>query len=302
MDVPKTIREVLMKLKQSLLKGSWLIVALFSFGCENTEPTGASSSIESELNALALQGSLPPALSAEWGYAKDNGPDNWCDLDPAFSLCCEDRPGASQTPVNIKSKKVKQAKLPKLQFDYAKHTELEVEHNGHTIEAKVPAGEGALEIGEKSYSLVQFHWHIQSEHAIDGRLLPMEMHLVHRASDGGLAVVGVFIVTGHEHDELDEIWDDLPEHEGELKTVRDFNLKKLLPEKRATVRYSGSLTTPPCSEGVSWNVFVKPIAMSRHQIRAFEKLFSGKEFPHGNRRPLQDLNGRQLLTDSNDWK
>ena len=291
-----------MKLKQNLLAVFWLIPALFLFGCKNTEPTGAGSSVESELQALALQGSPAQAASAEWGYAKENGPKNWCDLDPAFALCCEDRAAASQTPVDIKSKKVKRAKLPKLQFDYAKHTELEVEHNGHTIEAKVPAGEGTLTIGEKSYGLVQFHWHIQSEHAIDGHLLPMEMHLVHQASDGSLAVVGVFIVTGREHDELDEIFDDLPEHEGEQKAVPDFNLKKLFPEKRATVRYSGSLTTPPCSEGVSWNVFVKPITMSRHQIREFEKLFSGKEFPHGNRRPLQDLNGRQLLTDSDGWK
>ena len=130
----------------------------------------------------------------------------------------------------------------------------------------------------------------------------MEMHLVHRAGDGSLAVVGVFIVTGRAHDELDEIFDDLPEHAGEHKAVHGFNLRKLLPEKRATVRYSGSLTTPPCSEGVSWNVFVKPITMSRHQIHAFERLFSGEEFPHGNRRPLQDLNGRVLLTDDDDWK
>ena len=128
----------------------------------------------------------------------------------------------------------------------------------------------------------------------------MEMHLVHRADDGSLAVVGVFIVAGREHDELDEIWDDLPEHEGEHRAVHDFNLRKLLPERRATVRYSGSLTTPPCSEGVSWNLFLKPISMSRHQIREFEKIFSGKEFPHGNRRPLQDLNGRRLLTDAHD--
>jgi carbonic anhydrase len=291
-----------MKLKQQLLTGSWLVAVIFFFGCENTEPTGAGASIESELNALALQGSSSPTLSAEWGYAKDNGPKQWCVLDPAFALCCDDRMGASQTPVDIKSKKVKQAKLPKLEFDYARHTELEVEHNGHTIEAKVPAGEGTLKIGEKYYGLVQFHWHSQSEHAIDGRLLPMEMHLVHRASNGSLVVVGVFIVAGREHDELEEIWDDLPEHEGESKAVRNFNLRKLLPDKRATVRYTGSLTTPPCSEGVSWNVFVKPIAMSRKQIHEFEALFSGEQFPRGNRRPLQDLNGRMLLTDSQDWK
>ncbi|MGH7493075.1 MAG: carbonic anhydrase [bacterium] len=287
-----------MKLKQRLLAVSGFIAGLLFFACESTEPTGAT--VESELNALASQGSSLQSLNTEWGYKKDNGPEKWCVLDPAFTLCCEDREQASQTPVDIKSKKVKRAKLPKLQFNYTKHTELEVEHNGHTIEAKVPAGDGTLAIGEKSYGLVQFHWHHQSEHAIDGRLLPMEMHLVHRAGDGSLAVVGVFIVTGREHDELDEIWDDLPKHQGEQRVVHDFSLRKLLPEKRATVRYSGSLTTPPCSEGVSWNVFIKPITMSRPQIREFEKIFSGKEFPHGNRRPLQDLNGRRLLTDYRD--
>ena len=287
-----------MKIKQNLLAGAWLIAALCLFGCKSTGPTGAGSSVDSELNALALQGSPPQSVTAEWGYAKSNGPKKWCVLDPAFALCCEDRAGASQTPVDIRTRKVKRAKLPKLHFKYAKRTELEVEHNGHTIEAKVPAGEGTLVIGEKSYGLVQFHWHHESEHAVDGRLLPMEMHLVHRASDGSLAVVGVFIVTGREHDELDEIFDHLPEHAGEQRAVHEFNLRKLLPEKHTTVRYSGSLTTPPCSEGVSWNVFLKPITMSHHQIREFEKLFSGKEFPHGNRRPLQDLNGRLLLTDS----
>jgi carbonic anhydrase len=266
-----------------------LLVALVFWACSQDKPFSPKTG-ESALTELAKQGT-PSTTATDWGYSEENGPGEWCDL--GFNLCCD---GTAQSPVNITNKSLKYARLPKLDFDY-ESTELEVEHNGHTIEAKVPAGEAALTIGTTDYDLVQFHFHTQSEHNVNGRVLPMEMHLVHRSASGALAVVGVFIVQGDKHKELDKIFQSLPQNEGDHRAVQNFSLKKILPRDDKTFRYSGSLTTPGCSEGVSWNVMVKSIEMSRNQINDFRAIFSGAEFPHGNRRPVQPLNGRTVLTD-----
>jgi len=268
-----------------------LIGALVFWAC--TEEKSFSPTVgESALTELAKQGT-PGAAAKKFGYGKDNGPNEWCNLDPAFSLCCN---GTAQSPVNITREALKFTDLPELDFDY-ESTELEVEHNGNTIEAMVPAGEGVLTIGATVYNLVQFHFHTKSEHNVNGRALPMEMHLVHRSAGGALAVVGVFIVQGDKHQELDKIFRRLPRKEGDHRAVQNFRLKRILPREDETFRYGGSLTTPGCSEGVSWNVMAEPIKMSRKQINDFRAIFSGKEFPKGNRRPVQSLNGRTLLTD-----
>ncbi|MEK7728410.1 MAG: carbonic anhydrase family protein [candidate division KSB1 bacterium] len=281
-------------MKQKVRLMAWcspLLVALVFVACSQEKPYSPTAG-ESVLTDLAKQGT-PNTVASEWGYSEHNGPEEWCDLDPAYSLCCE---GVSQTPVNITSEALEFAYLPELDFDY-ESTELEVEHNGHTIEAVVPAGEGTLTIGGTVYELLQFHFHTQSEHNVNGNSLPIEMHLVHRSAEGALAVVGVFIVQGSKHKELDKIFRSLPQHEGEQFAVENFSLSRILPRNDETFRYSGSLTTPGCKEGVNWNVMAQPITMSRKQINAFQAIFSGEEFPHGNRRPVQPLNGRTLLTD-----
>lgn len=267
-----------------------LIVALVFWACTQDKPFSPTTG-ESALTELAKQGT-PSTATTDWGYGEENGPGEWCNL--GFNLCCD---GTAQSPVNITTKSLKHTRLPKLDFDY-ESTELEVEHNGHTIEAIVPAGEAALTIGATVYNLLQFHFHTQSEHNVKGRALPMEMHLVHRSASGALAVVGVFIVQGDKHKELDKIFRSLPQNEGDHRAVQNFSLKRVLPDDDETFRYGGSLTTPGCSEGVSWNLMVESIEMSRKQINDFRAIFSGnEEFPHGNRRPVQPLNGRTVLTD-----
>jgi len=281
-------------MKQKVRLATWcspLIVALGFWACSQEKPYSPTAG-ESALTQLAKQGT-PNTTESDWGYGEENGPDQWCNLNPAYSLCCE---GVAQTPVNITPEALEFTDLPDLDFDYP-ITELEVEHNGHTIEAIVPAGEATLTIGGTVYDLLQFHFHTESEHNVLGSALPIEMHLVHRSASGALAVVGVFIVQGSKHKELDKIFSSLPQNEGDQFAVEDFRLSRILPRNDETFRYSGSLTTPGCSEGVNWNVMAQPIAMSRNQINAFQAIFSGEEFPNGNRRPVQPLNGRTLLTD-----
>lgn len=190
--------------------------------------------------------------------------------------------------------------MPRLNFHYPGRITLSVTNNGHTIQANVPDGGGTLELGGVMFNLLQFHFHTPSEHTINGEHAPIEMHLVHKTPDGAqTAVVAVFILHGRENKELQKIWEDLPTEEGEQASVAGFHLKKILPDgPRTSYRYMGSLTTPPCSEGVFWNLLATPITMSGAQIDKFQAVFSGEEFPTGNARPIQPLLGRQVTTDN----
>ncbi len=139
---------------------------------------------------------------------------------------------------------------------------------------------------------MQFHFHSPSEHAVEGELYPAEMHLVHADADGNLAVVGVFISEGAENTAFTPVWDNLPAEETEATpTGATINAADLLPDEQLFFRYSGSLTTPPCSEGVLWSVMSDPVEMSAEQIEMYTAIFSG------NNRPLQVLNDRELQLD-----
>ena len=165
-------------------------------------------------------------------------------------------------------------------------------NNGHTIQVNYSEGD-TLTVGDSAYQLAQYHFHAPSEHTIDGRHFPMEMHMVHTNADGHLAVIGVLIVEGAHNPAFDPIWTNLPAKTGtehHLEHIK-VDVDSLLPVERTTYRYDGSLTTPPCSEGVKWFVMTNPIALSKAQIAAFTVLF-----PH-NVRPVQPLNGRFVHTD-----
>lgn len=257
---------------------------------ETQVPPGSEVSVEAEHGHQV----------GHWSYHGDTGPEHWGDLDPAYSAA---KDGREQSPIDIKSESAEVSELPAVTLAYESSVNLTVFNNGHAVRADVPDGGGSLTIGEETFKLLQFHFHAPSEHLVDGKEYAGEMHLVHSAEDGTLAVVGVFIVKGAAHAELAKIWDDLPEvgedghSKGEERVVAAFDLKKLLPSSLSSYRYAGSLTTPPCSEGVKWTVLAQPIEMSEEQIEAFVALFSGTEFPDGNRRPCQPLNGRAVLTD-----
>jgi carbonic anhydrase len=165
-------------------------------------------------------------------------------------------------------------------------------NNGHTIQVNFPGGD-VLTIGDASYELVQFHFHSPSEHTVKGEHFAMEMHLVHRSAEGNLAVAGVFIEEGQHNPAFDPIWSNLPTTKGNESHFQDVivDLTTLLPTETTTYRYDGSLTTPPCSEGVKWIIATTPIQLSKEQIGAIRKII------HGNNRPVQPLHGRPVVTD-----
>jgi carbonic anhydrase len=204
----------------------------------------------------------------------------------------------AQSPIDIRSDSTYYGNLPKLQFDFSSDTALTVINNGSpdhekTIRADVSPGEGTLMLSGHQWNLAQFHFHTPSEHLINGRASPMEMHLVFSDAADNLLVVGRDIEQGlFKNRALDPIFSDLPQTTEETLNIEHFNLNSLLPNYLGSFRYSGSLTTPPFTEGVSWVDLASPLYLSGSQIDAFKSLF-----PEGNSREVQDLNGRIVLTD-----
>ena len=220
----------------------------------------------------------------EWGYETENGPDVWGQLSPEYILCAE---GKHQSPIDLVNPTP--ADLPPITFNY-RSASVNIRNTGHTIEVAYPKGNW-IEIDRTKYNLLQFHFHAPSEHTVEAELYDMEMHLVHESEDGTLAVIGVLIKSGNVNTAFDSFWHLIPSlsEESEHVTGVILNAFDLLPDTKRTYRYNGSLTTPPCSEGVKWLVMTTPIEMSESQIAAFRAII------HDNNRPVQPLNGRKLL-------
>ncbi|MEZ5446992.1 MAG: carbonic anhydrase family protein [Gammaproteobacteria bacterium] len=225
---------------------------------------------------------------AHWTYEGEAGPEHWAELSPKYEKCGT---GTRQTPIDLASSEVVPMGLEDVEFQYAS-AEASVVNNGHTIQVTVPEG-NAIVLDGVSYGLVQFHFHTPSEHTIDGASYPLELHLVHKDESGNLAVVGVMLEKGEKNPVLSQIWGkSLPKSEGkEVALKSPLELSALLPSDRAAYRYLGSLTTPPCSEGVKWIVMKSSVTMTTKQIAAFKKLFPM------NARPLQPINARSIVED-----
>jgi carbonic anhydrase len=221
---------------------------------------------------------------AAWSYSPGTGPDRWAELDRNYALCGE---GTEQSPIDL-SAAVAPDDEPPLDIDY-RPTPLVIINNGHTIEVEYRAG-STLTVGGQTWGVRQFHFHAHSEHTVGGAASPLELHVVHRDDAGNLAVVGVFIEEGAANAALATVFDRLPAQKGariELEGV-EVNAADLLPADLAAWRYDGSLTTPPCSEGVRWHVLANPIKASPQQIAAFKAIFAD------NHRAVQPLNDRIL--------
>ncbi len=234
------------------------------------------------------------------------GPLSWARIDASFEACAA---GASQSPVDVGA--ARSAKLPVLRFHYPR-VPLVVENTGHVVEVPLPAGSGAtLRVGHDTYQLVQFHFHVPSEHTVNGRHYDMEAHLVHRdPTTGALAVVGVLLDETEDAETLtDLVMANAPLEAGEEHQVRRrISAARLLPgpaadsgRVSATVRdyvtYGGSLTTPPCSEGVRWMVLDRPGEVSVESVERHHELVAelpGYDGYGFNNRPVQPLNGRTV--------
>jgi len=219
---------------------------------------------------------------ALWGYEGDRGPANWGSLDEAFNACAT---GAEQSPIDLVPGAA--ADSPTVEFDYGPRIATVV-NNGYTIQVNVDRGSGIVLDGVR-YELLQFHFHHGSEHTVGGVRLPMEMHLVHRSDRGALAVVGVLLEEGAANAPLAPIWDRFPRQANWAVALPEaVDAAALLPGPRTAWRYRGSLTTPPCTEGVSWIVMTEPVPLSAAQVAEF-----GAIYPR-NFRPVRPLNQRTL--------
>lgn len=211
-----------------------------------------------------------------WSYNGQRGPASW------GNLCSS---GKQQSPINLTWKAPKQGK--KIEFHYGPTKPIFVD-NGHTLQLDFPEG-NYITVGNEKYSLVQLHWHAESEHLLSGKRNPLEMHLVHKNSKGNLSVVGIFFKIGQSNPLLEQLWKSWPqEKDRKVELKANIDLTAFEPAKPTFYHYVGSLTTPPCTEKVAWNVFNTPMEMSAAQYEMFKKRY------HGNYRPVQDLNGRKV--------
>lgn len=242
---------------------------------------------------LAFAVALPAtaAETAHWGY--EHGTEGWGSLDPSFAKCTG---GLQQSPIDVIPGTAVMASLAPLTFTYGTAVNFTMTHNGHTIVATPTTTGNTLKIGTKVYTLVQFHMHTPSENFANGEMYPLEYHFVHKASDGALAVVGVFFDDGPTaNTQVGQLISKMPTQVAP-QSLTGFNLRSFVPTGR-TYRFPGSLTTPPCGEGVAWHIMGTVRTASVSQIAAFQSLFSGPKFPGGNRRPVQSRNGRPVLTE-----
>jgi carbonic anhydrase len=226
------------------------------------------------------------ASAAHWSYEGAGGPQAWGTLKPEFSACAK---GTRQSPIDIQGGLALDLDAPV--FDYRPGA-FSVIDNGHTVQVNVAAG-NALEVMGRRYELQQFHFHRPSEERIDGRRHEMSVHLVHKDADGRLAVVAVLLERGAAQPLLQSVWNNLPLEKGEALAARaPLDPGQLLPADRRYYTYMGSLTVPPCSEGVLWLVMQQPVPVSAQQIDIFARLYPM------NARPVQALAGR-LIKQSN---
>jgi carbonic anhydrase len=224
--------------------------------------------------------------AAHWSYEGAAGPQSWGGLKPEFTKCSV---GLRQSPIDIRDG-IK-VQLDPVQIDYRPST-FRVIDNGHTVQVNLAPG-NVIEVIGRRYELLQFHFHRPSEERINGRQFDMVAHLVHKDAEGRLAVIAVLLDRGSAHPVVQTVWNNLPLEKGEeipAKALIDLNV--LLPTERSYFTYMGSLTTPPCSEGVLWMVMKDPVTISAEQIGVFSRLYPM------NARPIQSASGR-LIKESN---
>lgn len=243
------------------------------------------------LEAVADHGSTDaPAATTHtvhWSYEGEEGPDHWDELNPNYTVCAD---GSTQSPIDLTAAIGED--LPDIVFNYGE-SHLNIFNNGHTVQVNYDEGSSILVNGVQ-YALLQFHFHAASEHTIAGEHYPLEFHLVHRSAEGDWAVVGVMAVEGAENPAFADILANAPAVETPVAVVEGVMVaaEKLLPASHLYYAYDGSLTTPPCSEGVKWHILTTPIELSADQIEAMAGIL------HDNFRPLQPLHDRTLKVDT----
>ena len=240
--------------------------------------------------ALGLAATVAGAQSgAYWDYNGKTGPLGWGKLDPAYQACAK---GHEQSPIDIRGAHLNKALQP-IEFHYMAGP-VTLVNTGHTVQV-IPGPGSYIVAGGVRYDLVQFHFHHPGEEAVKGKITDMDIHLVHKSADGKLAVVAIRLtedITTPPNAVLATLWPHLPATVGATEKITEpVNPGGLLPADRGYWTYVGSLTAPPCTEGVRWFIFEQEMTLSRGQLKAFATLYKV------NSRPLQDPHGRKIEAD-----
>ena len=227
--------------------------------------------------------------TVHWGYDQEIGAAHWGELSEQYKTCST---GKNQTPINIThSYRVRDQHPIEIEYQAAPKTIL---FNGHTVQVNTESERDYLQLQGERFNLKQFHFHTPSENQINGKSFPLELHFVNQNAQGQLTVLAVMFELGKENTEISKMWADISPEENHAQALRtQVNLTKLLPKKRSYYRFSGSLTTPPCSEGVTWIVLKQPLTLSEKQLEQFKDVLK----QHSNNRPIQPLNGRLIIED-----
>jgi carbonic anhydrase len=219
-----------------------------------------------------------------WKYVGSQGPEFWGALSPEFVSC---KVGRNQSPIDISKTTIT---TPKPLKTFQRFPATEILNNGHTVQANFKPG-NIMVVDSVMYQMKQVHFHAPSENKIMGKSFPLEAHFVHADPNGNLAVLAVMYEEGPENKALAKLWKQMPKSKGQPKALNaDVLAGELIPRKKDYYRFSGSLTTPPCSEGVIWVVMKSTMTTSKSQIDAFKKVMR-----HDNNRPVQPLNGRIVI-------
>ncbi len=219
-----------------------------------------------------------------WGYTGQVGPEHWGELDATFSACAS---GKNQSPIDLSA--MIESELAPLAFNY-KAEGNEILNNGHSIQINYKPG-STISFNGRTFELKQFHFHSPSENTIEGRSFPLEAHFVHADADGNLAVLAVMYNEGKENAELAKAWAHMPvKAEEQTSLPENIDATLLLPASKEYYRFNGSLTTPPCTEGVWWLVMKSSDTVLKEQIEKFTHAMH-----HPNNRPVQPVNARMVL-------
>ena len=234
---------------------------------------------------LATSALATAQSAAPWDYAGKHGPLGWGKLDPAYRACSQ---GHEQSPIDLRGAHLNKTLEP-IQFHYISGP-VTLENDGHTIVAKVNSGSYIVADGVR-YELVEFDFHHPSEEAVQGKLTDMDVHMLHKSADGKFAAIAVRMSEDRDSPNavLAMLWPHIPKTPMTSEKVPDMvNVGGFLPTDRGYWTYTGSLTAPPCTEGVRWFVFEEAVTVNREQLRSFTALF------RMNSRPLQDTHGRRI--------
>jgi carbonic anhydrase len=242
------------------------------------------------LSGVSAQDATPGAATptpAHWTYEGEEGPEHWGELDPTYEMCAA---GKEQSPIDVIEPT--DGDLADIAVSYKPISPMRILNNGHTIQVNIDPG-SSITLDGVQYDLLQFHFHTPSEHLIAGQPQEMELHLVHKSAEGQLAVVGIMLNEGAANTALAPVFEHMPATKGPEQSVEaTLDPTAFFPATTTTYRYMGSLTTPPCTEGIHWNLFTTPVDVSVEQIEAFKALFEM------NARPPQPLNERDVVEDT----